>query len=754
VAIGTLAYRRPVGPSVPVSLPPRPALLAGRESLLAQLRAALGGGTSPGPRIVVLHGLGGVGKTSLAVEYAYQAQPQVTAAWQLRAEDRLVLASDINRLADQLGARDPFDAREPAASLHSCLAARETPWLLIFDNVISQQAIAEFLPPAGPGQVIITTQNPNWSIGQRLEVPVLAPGVAAKFLADRTGDLDRQAARAVAAEFEGLPLALEQAASYVLASGIGLSGYQQLLQQDRTAVLARQEPADYSKTVATAWSLAFRSLARDAPAAVGLLRLLASCAPEPVPLDLMLLPARGTPGVLPAGAGAELAGLVSNQIAVSDAVAELRRYSLVTFAAPNRVLLHRLVQAVTLDQMTRAAVSRWREAAAALIEAALPASPSDPNTWGSFAALLPHARAVLDPSSNGMERIADYLAAAGHHAAAREHYAELLQARDRALGPRHPDTLAARYGLVSTQAGTGDPVSGRAQYEALLPLMEELHGPDHHSTLAVRMGIAGTAGLTGDAVAARDQYAMLLPAIERVLGTEHPTTINARRFLASWTGTVEGPGQARDQYSALLPAAERALGAEHPDTLNIRGELASWTGEAGDPDEARDQYAALLPVAERVLGPEHPDTLTIRRGLASSTSKAGHPAAARNQYAALLPLLEKILVPGHPATLTVRMSVAGTTGLAGDPVTARDQYKAMLPDIENAVGPEHLYTLAARRLLASWTGTAGNPAAARDQMAALLEDTERALGTGHHEVSEVRKGIEYWTRLAAPDANA
>ena len=133
---------------------------------------------------------------------------------------------------------------------------------------------------------------------------MLDPQVAAEFLVSRTGDADRRAALELAGELGGLPLALEQAAAYVQASGESLAGYLALFRQRRADLLGRGEPTGYPETVATTWRLAFEDLQQAAPGAAGLLRLLAFCAPEAIPLRLLLQPRPGLAGQLGARGGA------------------------------------------------------------------------------------------------------------------------------------------------------------------------------------------------------------------------------------------------------------------------------------------------------------------------------------------------------------------------------------------------------------------------------------------------------------------
>src|SRR5215467_14497844 len=154
------------------------------------------------------------------------------------------------------------------------------------------------MPPAGNGRVLITSQSAVWPRGQAVEVPVLDTQVAAMFLVDRAGDPDSQAAAALAKELGGLPLALEQAASYIQATGATLAGYLRLFQKRRADLLARGETPGHSVDVAATLGLALSRLEAQAPAAAGLLRLLACLAPEPVPLGLLLSDAQA-PGDFP-----------------------------------------------------------------------------------------------------------------------------------------------------------------------------------------------------------------------------------------------------------------------------------------------------------------------------------------------------------------------------------------------------------------------------------------------------------------------
>ena len=783
----------PGGGGMAVRLAPRPTYLAGREELLEDLDARLEVGRAAGPGVVVLCGLGGAGKTSVAVEYAHRQAAGCGVVWQLPAGDPAGLVAGFAELAAHLSAAAGGD---PVGRVHAVLARRDD-WLLVFDNVPGPESVAGLVPPAGGGRVVITSQFGSWPGRRVLEVPVLDQTVAAGFLLDRAGaagDSEQAAAAELAGELGGLPLALEQAGAYMQAAGRSIAGYLGLFRSRRAELLGRGDPAGYDKRVTTTWTLALAGLGGAGPAA-GLLRLVACCAAEDIPLDVLLRPGLVAED-FDAGVAPVLVPLLIDELARDEAVAGLRRFSLVSAPRGGLVSVHRLVQAITLDQLPQEEAGAWRRAAAVVIGAALPGDPRDPGCWPVFAALLPHAQAALDPVGNGMAKLARYLGESGSYTAALAVQRQILRTREETLGTENPNTLTARAFLADWTGLAGDATGARDQFAALVPVREQVSGAEnpatliartslacwageagevaraqeqlaalmpvieralgaeHPATLATRTGLARWTGEAGDPAGARDQFAALVPVIERVLGTEQPETLDDRANLAYWTGEAGDAAGARDQLAALVPVRERVLGAEHPATLADRASLARWTGEAGDAAGARDQLAALVPVRERVLGAEHPATLADRASLARWTGEAGDAAGARDQFAVLLPVGERVLGAEHPRALIVRSNLAGWTGMAGDAAGAREQYAALVTTYEGVLGAEHPATLADRAYLARYTGEAGDAAGARGQLAALVPVRERVLGAEHPATLATRTGLARWTGEAGDAAGA
>ena len=352
--------------------------------------------------------------------------------------------------------------------------------------------------------------------------------------------------------------------------------------------------------------------------------MLAFLAPEPVPLAL-LLAGKTAAGLLGPEVVAAVGPVLGDPVALGDAITALRRYSLVSPAGDRLVLVHRLVQAISRAQLPAEAAGQWEQAAAALIEEAVPADADLPAAWPVCAVLLPHARAVLDLTSDGMWQIAQYLGNSGSYPAARDLFELITDARRQsdAYGPEHPGTLNACHELAVWTGRAGDAAGARDQFAALLPISERVLGPEHRYTLATRHGLARWAGHAGDAAGARDQFAALLPIREQVQGPEHPDTLGTRHNLARWAGEAGDAAGARDQLAALLPIREQVLGPEHPDTLNTRRNVAYWAGEAGMRPGPATSSPPCCPSASRS---KPPSTLTIRHELPSWTRQADDTA--------------------------------------------------------------------------------------------------------------------------------
>ena len=725
------------------NVPSRNRHFTGRQGLLAAVRAGLALADGGPVAVTALHGLGGVGKTQLAIEYAHRHAADYTLVWWVDAEQTLLVGEKLATLAGPLGLPTGGAVPDTAAAVLATLA-RRVGWLVVFDNAEDPAALRGWLP-GGPGHVLITSRNPAWeALAAQVDVDVFDRAEAVALLTRRLPDLDAAVADALAGELGDLPLALAQAAGYLTTTRMEPASYLAKFRTRRAVLLAKGDDPLYAGTVATAWSIALERLQADAPATVQLLQLCALLAPEPIPLILF----SDHPELLD-GPLAEACAGTHPQLDLDDVAGAALAYSLARRTG-DTIQLHRLVQAVIADQLPSERRNAWQGAVATLLEAAMPDEPHRPETWPTYAALVPHARATLGLDRPGVVKLVEYLDASGDYRTARIVQEDVHTDTVERLGAEHPDALSAHAAFANLTGMAGDPVAARDMFAALLPVCRRVSGADDPQTLSVAAHLADWTGQAGDWSRARDMFAAVLPERRRVSGDEHPDTLWVWANLGFWTGQAGDAAGACAHYAAFLPIRERVLGPEHPDTLGSRDQYARWTGEAGDPVAARDMCAAVLAVYERVSGAEHHGTLWVRANLAWWTGKAGDPAAARDQYARLLPVRERVSGPEHPATLLVQSNLAYWTAHAGDPAGARDQFAALLPIRQRVLGPEHPETLLVQSNLAHWTGEAGDPASARDQFAVVLAILERVLGPEHPETLAARAELATWTAQCQP----
>jgi DNA-binding SARP family transcriptional activator len=733
----------------------------GRESELDTMRTLLTSTAPRAPSTMVLTGMGGVGKTSLARAYARHHRADYGVVWWIRAEEPTTIDGDFRTLLEILAPHDAGQIRDAVAAVHALLADQPRPWLVVLDNVPDVAAARGLVPAAGAGHVLITSQAAaHWPSGQTvIAVEPLAPGASIDLLTSLSSDDDRGAARVLAQELGGMPLALAQAGAFARASAVTLATYLRLYRSRRTELHQEGRLPDYPHTVATTWQLAFDRLT---PTARALLNVVCFYAPDAIPVHLLFTPPHRAESTLP-DAVEPLRVLLDDELARHRAVGELLAYSLMApvRAAAMTVSMHRLVQAVTRDQFrTQSAIREWVKAAHMLLTAAFPTEPFTVVTMTTghhlardlFAELLLVQQRVLGTDHPDTLATHDSLARwtgyAGDTAGARDLYAELLQAQRRVLGAEHPDTLVTSYNMSLFTGQSGDYSGARDQCAELVTVQQRVLGVEHPATLGTRSRLAYWTGQAGDAAGARDLATELLVVQQRALGAEHLDTVVGRYNAAYWTGRAENPVPLHDVYPHLRPIQEQVMDAEHPDTTAIRHSIPRWPGQEFDFTITRGMFNDLLPAAKRTLGAEHHDTLNCHHNLARWTGYLGDAAGARDLYTELLAIRERVLGAEHPDTLTTRHNLAYWTGLTGAISAAREQDAELLAVRQRVLGTGHPHTLTTHHNLACWTAQAGDAAGACDLFAALLPVRERVLGAEHPNTLTTRHHFAYWTTQA------
>ncbi len=665
--------------------------------------------TSDGPATTsVLTGLGGVGKTQLAVDYAETAWAtgELDLLVWITAMSREAIVSDYARLAADLTGIEDADPEHGARRLLAWLSGSSARWLVVLDDVQTPADLVGLWPPnTSSGRIVVTTRSRDAALhGHRrrlIDVEVFQPAEATAYLTDVLGGwphlLDDVAE--LVADLGCLPLALAQASAYMRDRQLSCADYRARLADQRRHLAgllpeADSLPDEHRATVAATWSLSVERANQLEPAGVAgvLLEVASVLDANGIPVEVFT-----APSVL-----ALLSAATGREIGADDARDGLgcaHRLSLLTLDADSsrrNVRVHALVQRVTRDNM-----------------AALPGTR--------------RSRAPLDPVHTLVRR-------ATHRTISDDRRAGTTRAAADALMWAWPDierdTVLGR--VLRANALAMIAVAGRHLWE-----------PDGHDVLFRAGGSLGEAGLV---VQARDYFAQLTTAAKRYLGRDHLATLFIRSHLAYWRGKAGDPDGAAKEFEELLADERRILGPDHPETVTTRGNLAYWQGETGDHAGAITAAEELLADCRRILGPDHPDTLTTRANLAYWQGEAGDHVGAILAFDDLLADHRRVLGPDHPATLFIRSHLIGCWGSAGDAEGAAKEFEELLADCRRILGPDHPATLTIRGHLIDWRGQAGDPGGAATAAEELLADCRRVLGPDHPDTLSARSQLAYWQK--------
>ena len=316
-------------------------------------------------------------------------------------------------------------------------------------------------------------------------------------------------------------------------------------------------------------------------------------------------------------------------------------------------------------------------------------------------------------------------------AARRVELERTVAAREKALGPDHPDTAAGLENLAGLLQDQGDYAAARPYFERALAIREKALGPVHRDTATSLNDLAVLLQDQGDYAAARPYLERALAIWEKALGPEHPDTATCLNNLALLLQAEGDYVAARPYLERALAIWEKALGPEHPDTATCLNNLALLLQAEGDYVAARPCFERALAIWEKALGPEHPDTATSLQNLANLLRAHGDYAAARPYFERALAIDEKALGPEHPGTATCLTNFAGLFKAQGDYAAARPYFERALAIYEKALRPEHPWTATSLNNLASLLADQGDYAAARPYLERALAIREKALGPVH-----------------------
>ncbi|MGW2623376.1 FxSxx-COOH system tetratricopeptide repeat protein, partial [Micromonospora taraxaci] len=636
------------------NVPPRNPAFTGRDRMLVDLRQAL---VSGGRAVVyALQGMGGVGKTQLAIEYAYRFAGEYELVWWIASQQPELIGEQFAALATAVGVADA-DTDVPAAvtSVKGFLRAADR-LLLVFDNVEAREDIDPWLP-GGSGHVVVTSRSPVWTgVAQPVRVDVFARSESMALLRTHLPQVGEAEADELADALGDLPLAVAQAAELLAETGLRVPDYLQTLDEHAADLLGDRPPVGYPVPLGAAIRVAAERLNREDPAAGQLLTLCAFLAPEAVPLPLF----RDVPDqVLPE----PLATTARSAIALERTVGHITRYGLARPTADGPVL-HRLTQAILRDTFTPEQRTTYRQQVDQLLIAARPDDGNDPAHWPRWTRLMPHILAS-DPGATTNIQLRYLACSAVWHLLARGDARTALplahnlhtEWTDR-YGPDDDSTLFASTMLAYAHRQLGQHQLAHALDEDALDRRRRVFGDDHPDTLTSANNLAIDLDELGQHEQARALDEDTLNRRRRILGHDHPATLTSANNLAVDLRQLGQYEQARAVNEDTLTRRRRILGNDHPDTLTSANNLAVDLAELGQYEQARAVNEDTLNRRRRILGHDHPDTLTSAQNLAVDLRQLGQHEQARALDEDTLNRRRRILGHDHPDTLTSAQNLA------------------------------------------------------------------------------------------------
>ncbi|MFD6322729.1 FxSxx-COOH system tetratricopeptide repeat protein [Streptomyces sp. NPDC058442] len=779
-----IAERRKAGSPPPVwgNVPPRNVNFTGRVLALQDLHARLTRGTTA---ILpeALHGMGGVGKSQIAIEYSYRHSSDYDIVWWIPAEQPAQIRAAFVDLAQRLRLPTGSEANTAVPAVLEALRRGEPyrNWLLVFDNAESPETVTPFFPRGGTGRILVTSRNGQWvNMARTIEVDVFARAESIELLRRRGPQLADEKADRLSEALGDLPLAIEQAAVWLTETGMPAEEYLELFEGKREEFVNRRAellelapPMDYQLPVAAAWNVSLDRLRDTNPGALQLLQVCSYFAPEPVSRSLFM-----------AGRNAALPGLLgqvlSDPIRLGQALREVNRYALARIDhRTNSIQLHRLVQAVLIDQMSPGERESMREAAHLLLAGGDPGEPGVTSNWPRYAELLPHIRASravecdnqwvrnlivntitylftwgdhdaclelaqealrtwranIGPDDAQTLTVARYcghvLRALGRYSEASQLDEDSLERRRRTAGDNHEDTLLAARAVAVNMRAAGDFSSSVKLNKESYEQAVRSFGERDPMAIAAAVDYGTALRHTGEFLTARDLDATSLQLAVDALGEDSLLTMMLVSLLAvdlRECGDYVGACEMQENNSIRF---ERLAGSETPITLMALRHLGEARRKAGDHEGG---LAACLEAWERNrrrYGDDHLNTQCAASSLVIAQRQADHLDESVELGTKTLEQFKGSLGESHPFTFGVMTNLAISLRRKGQAEQAAALDRQAYDGLIATVGPNHPYTLAVAINLASDLLTLGDPQAAAELDEETLRRTTQELGELH-----------------------
>jgi tetratricopeptide (TPR) repeat protein len=709
---------------------------SGRDAQLTALERAL----AQEPCIAALCGLGGLGKSSLAREYAWRNREAYSIIWWLNAQTEDALVEGLLRLgAVFVRGLDRHADRRAAAQqvVRTVLDGFSKPALLIFDNLEDERILRAWQPRAG-AHMLVTSRNTAWSSDVTpIALNVWPLDVASEYLRSESArpDLTGGDARAIAETLGGLPLALAHAAAAL--RGRRMVSPQRYLQRVNDYLKSAPQHAEYPQSVFATFSTAIAQAENEAAGAADLLCFAASFAPDAIPSELFEQSAdRYLETLQP---------LVTDELRRNAALGALDRASLLTFApASQSHSVHRLVQLAARDVVAGDARA-WARCAAAVAEAAFPEPALE--TWPQCERLLAHARAALSavgeeaflPAARLSLRCGSYLRERGEYMGAEALVFPALAMLERLLGLRNAEVAAALHELAIVYTHEGRYADAAPHMERALTIREAVLGPEHLDVATTLTDSATMYHKLGRYDEEEPRYLRAVAIQEKLLGREHASlaaTLSDLAFFYDWQGRY---AESRSLQLRALAMREKVLGPDHPEiALSLNNIGKSYFREERY-DELEPLMTRAVAILEKALGPDHPDVGHALNNLALVYGRTGRYDEARALVARGLRIRERALGPEHADVAVTLNSLAKLCEAQARFAEAESLHLRVLQIREKVFGNDHTDVAAALGDLAALYEAQERFGKAEPLLARAVQIRENVLDGDHPDLIAIRK---------------
>jgi tetratricopeptide (TPR) repeat protein len=700
-----------------------------------------------GPRKLAITGLGGVGKTQIALELAYlmrDREPECSIFW-IPCTSYEAVEQSCMSIAQLVGLHD-VEPAEVKQRLQAYLSQTNEKWILIFDNADEFEMwtkgssiappLRDIIPWSENGHVLFTSRNRQLALKLAGSNVVSVPDVDQKtgkeifwkLLIRKDLLQDDHVTNALLERLAFLPLAISQAAAYINQNGISLARYMSLLGEQEASIIELlgkdfDDDARYGEIqnpVATTWLVSFMQIQRVDQIASDYLSFMACINPRDIPESIL-------PATTSATQRVEALGL-------------LKAYSFLSAQVDDSIFsLHRLVHLTTRNWLRkRESLESWVEKAADQLDKIFPDNNhNNQQLWRSY---LPHAlylassaefQAHQDKNDKFLERLGKCLQSDGRYAEAETLLRNVLQMRERALGPEDRVTLTSFSQLASVLDAQGRYEEAEVMHQQALHGYQKVLDPEHPISLAILSQLALTLARQGKYEKAEALHQQALRVYKKVLGMEHPhtlTSVSQLGLVLTQQGKYE---EAEAMQRLALQGREKVLGPEHPDTLMSVTHLGWVLDNQGKYKEAGTMHQQAFQGYKKVFGLEHP-------GIFSSVSHLGLSLARQGRYEEAEAMLrqgvqgrEEVLGLEHPDTLTSLTQLGLVLENQGKYREAEIVQRRAFYGREKSLGPEHPDTLMSASLLGLVLTRQGKYEEAEAMHRLALKGREKVLGPEH-----------------------